>query len=191
MIRSVSRTPLSLSLFSNSVEGSWLENWRMGSSWVEHQRCCQGFLEGLSWKFDQDRTWFCWESISWGLEGRWRFLTGDLKDGVIFGIIYQVVVAKGPILEVWSRSDMIWLIKPVLGDWRTLRIPDWRLGWWDHLWHHGSSWYMILKISWKFGENPTWFGWESISWGLGGHWGFLIEDLEAGIIFDIMDHLDR
>ena len=36
------------------------------------------------------------------------------------------VVAKGPILEVSSRLDMIW-------GWRTLRVPDWRLEGWGYL----------------------------------------------------------
>ena len=50
---------------------------------------------------------------------------------------------------------------------------------------------MIWKIPWKFGEDLTWFGWESLSWELGGHWGFLIGDFEDGIIFDIIDHVSR
>ena len=38
-------------------------------------------------------------------------------------------IAKGPILNVLSRLDIVWLIKPKLGD---LRDPDWRLKEWYH-----------------------------------------------------------
>ena len=44
---------------------------------------------------------------------------------------------------------------------------------------------MIGKISRNFGEDLTWFGWKSLSWG------FLIGDLEDGVIFDIIDHVER
>ena len=36
----------------------------------------------------------------------------------------MLVVAKGPILKVLSRSDMIWLRKHKLGASRMLRVPD-------------------------------------------------------------------
>ena len=44
----------------------------------------------------------------------------------------MLVVAKGPILKVRSRLVMIWLKKPMLGAWRTLKVPAWRLERWDH-----------------------------------------------------------
>ena len=34
--------------------------------------------------------------------------------------------------------------------WRTLMVPDWRLGGWGHPWRHGSSWYVILDLCTKF-----------------------------------------
>ena len=38
----------------------------------------------------------------------------------------------------------------LFGTWRMLRVPDWRLGGSGHLWHHGSSWYVILDLCAKF-----------------------------------------
>ena len=34
--------------------------------------------------------------------------------------------------------------------WRTLMVPDWRLGGWVHSWHHRSSWYVIFELCAKF-----------------------------------------
>ena len=45
----------------------------------------------------------------------------------------RLVVAKGSILKVSSRLDLIWLRKLKIGAWRTLRVPDWRLEGWGHL----------------------------------------------------------
>ena len=45
----------------------------------------------------------------------------------------MLVVANGPILNVLSRLDLIWLRKPNLGTWRMLRVPDLRLEGWGHL----------------------------------------------------------
>ena len=45
----------------------------------------------------------------------------------------MLVVAKGPVLKVWSRMNMIWLRKPKLEAWGRLRVPDWMLGGWGHL----------------------------------------------------------
>ena len=46
-------------------------------------------IRKLSWKFDKDPTWFR-SGLNLGLGEQWEFLTGDLKDGVIFDIIDQV-----------------------------------------------------------------------------------------------------
>ena len=70
-----------------------------------------------------------------------------------------------------------------------LRVPDWRLEGWGHLWHHRSCQQMIGKISWKFDEDPTWFR-SGLHLGLGGHWRFLTGDLKDEVIFDIMDCVD-
>ena len=45
----------------------------------------------------------------------------------------MLVVAKGPILKVSSRLDLIWLRKPKFGASRTLRVPDWGLEGCSHL----------------------------------------------------------
>ena len=62
------------------VSGSWLDTWRIVPS------STLKMLRGLSWKFDQDQTWYGWESLSGGLGRPWRFLIGDLEDGVTFDI---------------------------------------------------------------------------------------------------------
>ena len=63
-----------------------LEGW--GHPW--HHRSGWSLLRGISCKFDQDWIWFGRESISGVLGGCWRFLTGNMNDGVIFDIIDQV-----------------------------------------------------------------------------------------------------
>ena len=62
-------------------------SWGLGRHW--------GFLtgdlkDGVTWNFDQDQTWFGWESQSQGLGGRWGLLIGDLEDVVTFDIIDHV-----------------------------------------------------------------------------------------------------
>ena len=110
----------------------------------------------ISWKFDEDRIWFDWGRVSWELGGYWLFLTGDLKDGIIFDIICHFVRCYGRYLKFWSRSEMIWLRKDNLETWKILMVPDRGLEGWGHPWFHRSSWYMIINIcpnfnilSWK------------------------------------------
>ena len=98
------------------------------------------------------------------LGGRWWFLTRDLEDGVFldimdchdtwfltcvpnFNSLAWLEVCQGPpILEVHT--------------WRTLTVPDRRLGGFGHLWWLRSSWQTRMKLSWKFHKNLTSFGWE-------------------------------
>ena len=49
---------------------------------------------------------------------------------------------------------------------------------------------MIMNISLKFDEYPTWFR-SGINLGLGGHWEFLTGDSKDGVIFDIINHVGR
>ena len=75
----------------------------------------------------------------WPTHKGWRFLTGDLKDWVI--------------IEIRDLHDMWFLTcvpnfsslaclevpqepaRPRSHTWRTLKVPDWRLGGWGHPWH--------------------------------------------------------
>ena len=36
---------------------------------------------------------------------------------------------------------------------RMVKVPDWSLGGWGHLWHHRSSWLTKMRLSWKFRED--------------------------------------
>ena len=45
----------------------------------------------ILWKCDQDQIWFDWKRKRRGIGGCWWFLTGDLKNGIIFNIIDQVI----------------------------------------------------------------------------------------------------
>ena len=133
-------------------------------------------IRKIFWKFDEDPTWFRSDQ-NLGLGGHWEFLTGDLEDGVIFDIINHVSRSLGrypeSLMKIRQDLDMAWI-----WTWRTLRVPDWRLGGWGHLWHNTSCQNMIRKISWKFDEDPPWFSWLASfgtwrtlrvqDWGLGG-----------------------
>ena len=48
----------------------------------------------ISWKFDEDLVWFR-SGLYLGLGGCWEFLTGYLKEGVIFDIINHVGIWYG------------------------------------------------------------------------------------------------
>ena len=50
--------------------------------------------------------------------------------------------------------------RPRSHTWRTLKVPDWRLGKWGHSWRVGPSWETPRNLSWKFCEVLTWFGWD-------------------------------
>ena len=73
--------------------------------------------------------------------------------------------------------------------WRTLKVPDWSLGGWDHFWHNGSSWYVIVNLTTKFQpcsmfrsasrtscpRSHTWRMLKVPDWSLGGwghHWQY-------------------
>ena len=45
------------------------------------------------------------------------------------------------------------------GTWRTLRVPDGKLGEHGHPWWHGRPWETPRIISWKFHVIMIWFGW--------------------------------
>ena len=76
------------------------------------------------------------------------------------------------VLDIWyptcvpNFSILAWLEvcqeHPVLdgGTWRTLMVPDRRLGGQSHRWHHGSSWGTPRKIPWKFCIIIFIFGWD-------------------------------
>ena len=54
--------------------------------------------------------------------------------------------------------------RPRSHTWRTLRVPDWRLGGWGRPRRVGSSWETPRNVSWKFGEDLTPFGWAIRVW---------------------------
>ena len=114
------------------VDGSWLDTWRIGSSQVEHQKLCWQLIKIEHYSADK-----AYVAGLEDVEGSWL---ETWRIGSSWTSMLILVVAKGPILKVWSRSDMIWLGKLKLGAWRTLRVPDRRLGGWGHLWHHISCW---------------------------------------------------
>ena len=89
------------------------------------------------------------------LGGNWRFLTADLEDRVIQ---YDIDDNISPHPRQYPESFVIISLLYVCQDWevlyggtsRTLRVPDWRLGWQGHLW---CNWWPCLTprtLSWKF-----------------------------------------
>ena len=84
------------------------------------------------------------------LVGREWFLTGYLEAGVILDIMDHHDMW---LLTCVSNFSILAWIKvcqepPILEvhTWRTLMVPDWRLGGWRHCWHHGLSWYVIFYL---------------------------------------------
>jgi len=77
--------------------------------------------------------------------------------------------------------------------WRTLKVPDWSLGWWGHSWVNGLSWYVIFDLCAKFqlsSMNRSVSRTPILEVILGGRWRFLIGYLEDQVILDIMDRHD-
>jgi hypothetical protein len=58
------------------------------------------------------------------------------------------------------------------------------------IWELGT-WRMLMVPDWKFDQDPTWFDWWRIIWGLGGYWWFLTWVLKDGVILDIIYHVVR
>ena len=102
------------------------------------------------------------------------------------------VVAKGPILKVWSRLDMLWLRKPKLGaggccGFLTGYLKDGVILSWTSKMMLVVARGPILKV-WS-GLDMTWL--RNPKLGLRGRWWFLTEDLEDRVILDTLDHLGR
>ena len=84
-------------------------------------------------------------------------------------------------------------IHPWSPTWRMVKVPDWRLRWCGHPWHHVLSWDVIIHICVKFqfssmitsvSRTPI------LEVILGGRWMFLTGVLEDRIILDIIYHYD-
>ncbi len=74
--------------------------------------------------------------------------------------------------------------------WRTLKVPDWILGWWGHYCH--DMWFLtcvpnFIYLAWiEVCQEPP--GLKVI---LGGHWRFLTGYLKNEVILDIKNHHDK
>ena len=164
MIRSLSRTPILISELKD-IEGSWLETWRI---WVildlkivletGFLTCVKNFII-LAW-LEVCQELPCHHQ--W-LGGHWGFLTGDMED---MGYpwphncswnCYPDLCAK------FQHSRMNRSVSrtccPSWGYWKTLRVPDRRLGGQGHPWYHWSLWRTPKKIPWKVCVNIFIFGW--------------------------------
>ena len=91
------------------------------------------------------------------------------EDGVILDMDSQYI---GFLTCVPNFSSPAWIEvcqeppSVILG--RTLKVPDWSLGGWGHLWCQRSSWKTTIKLSWKFHKDLTSFGWDIDFWRPGG-----------------------
>ena len=131
------------------------------------------------------------------LRGHWGILTGDLEDIVILDVMDDLILPHGRHPESFILISLLELFQEwgALhgGIWRTLRVPDQRLGQHGHLWCHGWSYFTPRKISWKFPVDII--IWSMSRMGsqeggvLGGRWGFLTGDMEEMVILDFMDDL--
>ena len=144
------------------VEGSWLEAWRMGSSWTSKMMLvvAKGHILEVWTISDMIRL----KSISWGHGGWWGFLIGDLEDGVIYDIIDHVYIYDWEdILKVWWRSDMIWLRKSFslgwVGCWVFSKFKDQfkPINIWVISGQHLAN---ILPLSWQYIGNILTISWQ-------------------------------
>ena len=88
------------------------------------------------------------------LGGRWGFLTGDLEDMVILDVMDDLILPQGRYPESFVLISLLEVCQEwgVLhgGTWRTLRVPERRLGGRGHPWCPGWSCLTPRKIPWKF-----------------------------------------
>ena len=76
-------------------------------------------------------------------------------DKTCYGLWIGIKHAPKNILSVIS-ANMAWLEVcketpcPWSHTWRMLKVPDWSLWEWGHLWYHGSSLHVILYLCAKF-----------------------------------------
>ena len=85
------------------------------------------------------------------LGGRWGFLTGDMEDRVIPDVMNDVYLPLGRYPENFVLISLLeWGDQEWGGTWRTLRVPEQRLGIQDHPWCHWWSYSGPRKMSWKF-----------------------------------------
>ena len=88
------------------------------------------------------------------LGGCWGFLTGNLKERVILDVMDELVQPQGRYPESFMLISLLEVCQEwgVLhgGTWRTLRVPERRLGGHGHPWCHGWSCLTLRTILWKF-----------------------------------------
>ena len=113
------------------------------------------------------------------LGGCWWFQRGDLKVKIIHDIMDDLVRPQGRYPESFLLISLLevcqeWGVKKG-GTWRTLRVPDRRLGGQGHPWCHRWSCWTLRKIPWKFHVDIFI---RSVSWRGGPSWRYL-EDLEG------------
>ena len=88
-----------------------------------------------------------WEK--WGegvLGGYWGLLTGDLEERVIHYVIVDALKISRSYLN-WKcvkNGGMLYG-----GTWRTLKVPEWRLGAKCHMLGHWWSYFTPKKVTWK------------------------------------------
>ena len=109
----------------------------------------------------------------------WGFLKGDLEDRVIIDVMDALVWPQGRYPESFWLLSLLEVCQEwgVLNEctWRTLRVPDRRLGGQGHPWLHGRPCLAPRKILWKFHVN-IFIG--SVSRIGSPSWGYL-EDIEG------------
>ena len=113
------------------------------------------------------------------LGGCWGFLTGDLENMVILDVLDDLLL---PHLRCPEKFVLISLLEVCQeggvkkgGTWRTLRVPDRRLGGQGHPWYHGWPILTLRKIPWKFCVDIFI---RSVSRMGGPSWGYL-EDVDG------------
>ena len=141
------------------IPGGWGHSWHHGSSWYVNLDLFAKFqLSSMNRSVSrtprpQSHTWRTlmvpdWRLGGWGhpwCHGSSWYVNLDLCAKFQLSSMIRSV----------SRTP-----RPRSHTWRTLMVPDWRLWGWSHPWHVGSSWETPRKLSWKFREDLTSFGWD-------------------------------
>ena len=155
MFRSASRTPTSLKSYLEDAEGSWLETWRMGSSftsWII--MICDSWLGAkfhLSMIFRSVSRTPCPWSHTWRTLMIPDLILGGWGHSWHHGSLWLVI------LYLCAKSQLCSMIisvsrtpNPRSHTWRMLMVLDWMIGKMNLSRHCGLSLYVILDLCAKF-----------------------------------------
>ena len=97
----------------------------------------------------------------------------------------------------WSQKSIVCKVLPVYHDFYLLTFFIWGRTPFSYFWGFTKIFLWYVDFGKKniheviYMPSFSFIAWSGLHWGLGGCWEFLTVDLKDGVIFDIIDQVDR